>query len=135
MADHKSMKMIRQAIKRNKNEIIVVVGCLVQNKDIKIDDVDIIIGNKNKNKIAQYIEEYKKNKQKIEDVKDLKKTSFENMQVSSFNKTRAFIKIQDGCNNYCAYCIIPYVRGNICSKDPILVIEEVNELVEKVIKK
>ncbi|NLL44909.1 MAG: tRNA (N(6)-L-threonylcarbamoyladenosine(37)-C(2))-methylthiotransferase MtaB [Mollicutes bacterium] len=131
MADHKSMKMIRQAIKRNKNAIIVVVGCLVQNKDIKIDDVDIIIGNKNKNKIAQYIEEYIKNKQKIEDVKDLKKTSFENMQVSSFNKTRAFIKIQDGCNNYCAYCIIPYVRGNICSKDPILVIEEVNELVKK----
>ena len=69
--------MIRQAIKRNKM-IIVVVGCLVQNKDIKIDDVDIIIGNKNKNKIAQYIEEYIKiNKNRRCDLK----TSFENMQV------------------------------------------------------
>lgn len=130
-ADNKSKKIIRQAINRNKDAIIVAVGCLVQNeKDIvnKIDGIDIVIGNKNKIKIVDYIEEYINNNRPIVEIKN-PTNEFENMKITNFNKTRAFIKIQDGCNNYCSYCIIPYARGNVCSKEPSLVLKEAKELV------
>ena len=71
-----------------------------------------------------------KNKQKINLVENIKKTEFEDMYLDSFEtKTRAFIKIQDGCNNYCSYCIIPYARGDIRSKEKQKVIDEANRLV------
>lgn len=130
-ADNKSKKIIRQAINRNKDAIIIAVGCLVQNeKDIvnKIDGIDIVIGNKNKIKIVDYIEEYINNNRPIVEIKN-PTNEFENMKITNFNKTRAFIKIQDGCNNYCSYCIIPYARGNVCSKKPSLVLKEAKELV------
>lgn len=130
-ADNKSKKIIRQAINRNKDAIIIAVGCLVQNeKDIvnKIDGIDIVIGNKNKIKIVDYIEEYINNNRPIVEIKN-PTNEFENMKITNFNKTRAFIKIQDGCNNYCSYCIIPYARGNVCSKEPSLVLKEAKELV------
>ena len=130
-ADNKSKKIIRQAINRNKDAIIVAVGCLVQNeKDIvnKIDGIDIVIGNKNKTKIVDYIDEYINNNRPIVEVKN-PTNEFEDMKITNFNKTRAFIKIQDGCNNYCSYCIIPYARGNVCSKKPSLVLKEAKELV------
>lgn len=130
-ADNKSKKIIRQAINRNKDAIIVAVGCLVQNeKDIvnKIDGIDIVIGNKNKTKIVDYIDEYINNNRPIVEVKN-PTNEFEDMKITNFNKTRAFIKIQDGCNNYCSYCIIPYARGNVCSKEPSLVLKEAKELV------
>ena len=133
-ADSKSLKVIRQAYKKNPNAIIVACGCMVQNKkdDIKkVDEVSIAFGNIGKSNIVKYIEEYKKNKKKIIDIKDVMDTSFEEMNVDNFDKTRAYVKIEDGCNNFCTYCIIPYTRGNVRSKEPRVVINEVERLVSK----
>ncbi len=129
-ADSKSLKTIKQAIKKNPKAIIVVVGCLPQtNKEkvLQIPGVDIVLGNINKSKIAEYIKEYSS---KIDDVKDISNVEFESMKLNNFNKTRAFVKIQDGCNNYCSYCIIPYSRGNIRSKNKDDVINEVKNLIK-----
>ena len=133
-ADSKSMKVIRQAIRRNENAIIVVCGCLVQNKKekvSKIDGVDIVIGNINKSKIVDYIEKYIEEKKQEVDVRNIMDTNFEPMMLNNFNKTRAFVKIQDGCNNFCSYCIIPYTRGNVRSKDRQSVLKEIQLLVDE----
>ena len=133
-ADSKSMKVIRQAIRRNENAIIVVCGCLVQNKKeevSKIDGVDIVIGNINKSKIVDYIEKYSEEKKQEVDVRNIMDTNFEPMMLNNFNKTRAFVKIQDGCNNFCSYCIIPYTRGNVRSKDKQSVLKEIQLLVDE----
>lgn len=133
-ADSKSMKVIRQAIRRNENAIIVVCGCLVQNKKeevSKIDGVDIVIGNINKSKIVDYIEKYIDEKKQEVDVRNIMDTNFEPMMLNNFNKTRAFVKIQDGCNNFCSYCIIPYTRGNVRSKDKQSVLKEIQLLVDE----
>ena len=132
-SDQKSRKIIREAIKKNKDAIIVVMGCYSQIKHNtlkEIDGVDIIIGTNYRTKILDFIEKYKKNKEKIIKIDDVNHLKFENMKLDKFeNHTRAFVKIQDGCNNFCSYCIIPYTRGNIRSKDKNLVIEEVTNLV------
>lgn len=130
-SDNKSLKLIRQVIRNNKDAIIVVMGCMTQVNYSLLDDLDvsIIIGNKYKGKIVEFIEEYKKNKKKIIKVDNIMEASFEEMCLNNFNKTRAFIKIEDGCENYCTYCIIPYARGKVRSKDPKLVIKEINNLI------
>ncbi len=132
-SDLKSRKVIRQAIKRNKEAIVVVMGCYSQIKSEelkKIEGIDIIIGNKDKSVIVDYVEEYLTNNQKITKIYDLNKEPFENMEIADFTKkTRALVKIQDGCNNYCAYCIIPYTRGPIRSKDKDTILKEIKRLV------
>ena len=128
-ADNKSMKLIRRTRKENPNSIIVVCGCMVQNKHTNIDEADIIIGNIGKSKIVDYINKYIDNRVKQIDIKDLSNVPFESMLLNNFNKTRAFVKIQDGCNNFCTYCIIPYVRGDVRSKDKALVLKEIENLV------
>lgn len=131
-SDSKSRKIINQAIKKNPNSCVVAMGCFIEaNKDITIDGVDILIGNKNKSKIVDLVEEYFKNKKQIIALyKDLD-SSFEDMEIKTFpGRTRAFVKIQDGCENFCTYCIIPYVRGKCRSKDKSKVIEEITSLVE-----
>ena len=131
-ADNKSLKTIRHAIKENPNAIILVCGCLSQNKvDIinEIDGVNIIIGNIFKTKIIEYIERFKKEKKQIIDIHNINNTVFETMSLNNFNKTRAFVKIQDGCNNFCTYCVIPYTRGNVRSKPKEEVIDEVKKLI------
>ena len=134
MSDRKSRNIIRQAVKNNPNCIVVVMGCYSQvkpNEVKEISGVDIIIGNTNKSKIVDLVEEYIRNKKTINLVEDIKKVDFEDMNLDSFEtKTRAFIKIQDGCNNYCSYCIIPYARGDIRSKEKDKVLEEANTLVK-----
>ena len=129
-ADSKSLKLIRQAIKKNKDAIIVVCGCLAQAKPetVNIDGVDIVIGNKNKSKVSEYINEYVKNKNKKTDIYDISNVEFETMKLNNFDKTRAFIKIQDGCNNFCAYCIIPYTRGSVRSKPREDILNEIDHL-------
>lgn len=132
-ADNKSLKTIRHAIKENPNAIILVCGCLSQNKvEIikEIDGVDIIIGNIFKTKIIEYIENFKKDNKQIIDIYDINNTQFETMSLNNFNKTRAFVKIQDGCNNFCTYCVIPYTRGNVRSKPKNEVINEIKNLVK-----
>lgn len=127
-SDSKSLKMIKRARKENENALIIVCGCMSQTTD-KLDniDADIIIGNKNKTLIPKYIKEYK---HKIIDIKDIMNTNFENMKINNFNKTRAFVKIEDGCDNFCSYCIIPYSRGNVRCKKKEDVLEEVEGLIK-----
>ena len=132
MADAKSRKLIRSLKRDNPNSITVVCGCSAQNHQEKLNelDIDILIGNTNKSLIVELINKYLDNHEKIVYFNNNKDLSFEDMCVSKFNHTRAYIKIQDGCNNYCSYCIIPYLRGNIRSKDINKVLEEANTLVK-----
>lgn len=131
-ASNKSKKMINHYRRINSNAIVIAMGCFTQFVNGDVDNADIIIGNKDKSKIVSLIDEYIKNHKRIEKIYDLNKEKFEDMYLDNFeSKTRAFVKIQDGCNNFCAYCIIPYVRGNIRSKNIDTVYEEVKSLVEK----
>ena len=133
-ADNKSFKTIRHAIKQNDESIIVVVGCMSQNKQdevLKVEGVNIVLGNIGKSKIVDYIDEYIKTKKNKLDIYDMMDTTFEPMILNNFNKTRAFIKIQDGCNNYCSFCIIPFVRGNVRSKNKDDVLKEAKLLIEQ----
>lgn len=132
-SDQKSRKMIRQARAKNKDAIVVAMGCFTQirNNDNQIMDfVDVVIGNKDKSKVVDLTENYIKNKQKIAKIEDINEADFDDMEISYFNtRTRALVKIEDGCENFCSYCIIPYVRGRVRSKKPERVIEEAKRLV------
>jgi threonylcarbamoyladenosine tRNA methylthiotransferase MtaB len=131
----KSRKIIRSAIKKNKDAIIVVMGCYSQanTEEIKnILGVNIIVGTNERNKIVSLVEEYIKNKENINIVGSIEDIPFEDMEVSFLEgRTRAFVKIQDGCNNFCSYCIIPYTRGRIRSKRRELVLDEITNLVKQ----
>ncbi len=128
-ADKKDRKLIHTTRNNHKDSILIVMGCYSQLNPNDID-ADIVIGNKYKSEIISLIDEFKASHQKIIKVDNITKTNFEDMYINRFvTHTRAFVKIQDGCNNYCAYCIIPYVRGSIRSKKMEDVLEEVNELV------
>ena len=130
-SDRKSRKIIRGARRKNNDAIIVVMGCYSQIGKEEIP-ADIILGNKDKSKIVDIINEYIENKKQIKRVYDLSNVSFEDMEIEGFEEhTRAFVKIQDGCNAFCAYCIIPYARGNIRSKKEEDVIREITNLVNK----
>ncbi len=131
-SDNKSLKVVRRVLKNNPNSIVVVVGCMTQVNSKLLDNlnVSIILGNSGKSKIVEYIEEYKKTKEKIVDVQDIMEKDFEDMCLNNFNKTRAFVKIEDGCENFCSYCIIPYARGKVRSKKPEIVIKEIKNLID-----
>lgn len=133
-SDQKSRKMIRQARRRNENAVVAVMGCFTQirdnNKDI-LGYADVVIGNTNKSKIVDLIEEFIRTKKKILNIKDVMNSGFDDMRLNVFNtRTRALVKIEDGCENFCSYCIIPYVRGKVRSKKPEKVIEEAKRLVK-----
>jgi len=131
-SDAKSRKLIRLARRNNPECILVVCGCSSEHHKENLLDlsVDILIGNYNKSKIVDLVEDYQKNKCKHIDFPDMMKVPFENMEIKKFmNRTRGFVKIQDGCNNYCSYCIIPYMRGNCRSKDIMAAYNEIKELV------
>ena len=128
-ADSKSRKMIRSYRKKFPNAILVVAGCMIQNKKDKLDvPADIIIGNKHKSEIVSLLDEYKD--EKINVVEDMESADFEDMSLNNFDLTRAYIKIEDGCDNYCSYCIIPYVRGHVRSKKHEKVLEEARSLIK-----
>lgn len=130
-SDSKSRKMIRQAIRRNPNACVVAMGCFIAaNPDIKIDGLDIVIGNKDKSRIVELLDEYFNNKNELRLQYTGRLKEFEDMYINSFpGRTRAFVKIQDGCDNFCSYCIIPFVRGKCRSKEESKIIEEVTDLV------
>ena len=128
-ADKKARKLINSTRNNHKDAILIVVGCYSQLNPNNID-ADIILGNKHKSKIIDLIKQYNQNKEKIILVEDLSKTNFEDMYINRFiTHTRAFVKIQDGCNAFCSYCTIPYARGSLRSKNFKTVIEEVTNLV------
>ena len=129
-SDKKSKKMIKRFRRVFPNAIIVAMGCYIQYVNGNEVDADIIIGNKDKSKVVSYIKEYFKDKNKIIKIYDMNKSDFEDMEIEKYTThTRAFVKIEDGCNNFCSYCIIPYVRGRVRSKEFNKVIEEVKRLV------
>ncbi len=130
---HKSLKVVRQCLRRNEKAIIVVCGCMVQVEPEKaqLEGVSILIGNQYKSKIVSFIEEYQKTKTPIVAVEDIMGCPFETMKLNNFDRTRAFVKIEDGCENYCSYCIIPYARGKVRSKEPELALEEIEALVKQ----
>ena len=132
-ADNKCKKTIRGIRRDNQDAILLVCGCASENHREEFHDLDIniLMGNKDKSKIVELIEEYQKTREPITCFYDSRKREFEDMRVQEFSLTRAFVKIQDGCNNYCAYCIIPYVRGSIRSKDFQECVDEIKDLVLK----
>ncbi len=131
-SDSKSRKMIHQAIRKNPDACIVAMGCFIEaNKDIWIDGIDIYIGNRDKSNVVNLVEDYLKNHQIIWNNHKELGCQFENMEIKNFDgRTRAFVKIQDGCENFCSYCIIPYVRGKCRSKEKEQVIREITSLVK-----
>lgn len=131
VSDAKSRQMIRRAIKNNPNAKIGVMGCYAQmaSKEIsKIEGVDVIVGTNNRDKLLPYI---LNNDKQVIDIQDYnKKDAYERLSLSSYeDNTRAFIKIQDGCNNFCSYCIIPYARGRLRSRNLIDILDEVKKIV------
>lgn len=131
-SDNKSLKVIRRILNNYPNKICVVVGCMTQVHPEILDNlnVSIILGNSGKGNISYYIDKYKKHNKKIVEINDLSNSKFENMCLNNFNQTRAYVKIEDGCDNFCSYCIIPYSRGSVRSKRSEDVINEIKRLVE-----
>jgi MiaB-like tRNA modifying enzyme len=132
--DAKSRQMIRRAIRTNPLACVVVVGCYSQvaSQEIEaIEGVGVILGTQHRNRIVEYVKQYNATHQPINVVENIMQTQrFEDLKVASFSEnTRAFLKIQDGCNNFCTYCIIPYARGLVRSRPKQSVIEEARALV------
>ena len=120
-SDKKVKKLMHKVRKINPSAIIVLVGCMPQafpEKMASINEADIILGNSNKNNILKYISDFIKSKNKIVAIDNATKfLKFDGPKITNFNdRTRAFLKIEDGCNRFCSYCIIPYARGSVRSK-------------------
>lgn len=135
MGDKKSRQIISKARKLNANAIIAVVGCYSQmspNEVSAIDGVDVVLGTRNKGDVVYYVNKARdEEKIQIHVEGVLQNKKFEDLRIEDYqDRTRAFLKIQDGCNRFCTYCAIPYARGSVCSKDPRKVIEEITKLSE-----
>ncbi|KGX83737.1 tRNA (N(6)-L-threonylcarbamoyladenosine(37)-C(2))-methylthiotransferase MtaB [Pontibacillus marinus] len=133
--DKKSRQVIRRAIRKNDNAVICVTGCYAQTSPGEIMDipgVDIVVGTQDRVKMLEYIEQYKKERQPINGVTNIMKTRvYEELDVPAFtDRTRASLKIQEGCNNFCTFCIIPWARGLMRSRDPEEVINQAQQLVD-----
>ncbi len=133
VADKKCLKMIRRIKREYPNSILVVAGCSSQNKQEIYEnlDIDILIGNKDKSKIDVLLKEYIETHKRYVKFYNDRNLEFEDMLISDYNHIRAFIKIEDGCDNFCSYCIIPYVRGSVRSKNFETVIKEAKLLTQK----
>ena len=132
MADRKSRQMIHKARKLNKNAVIVAAGCYVESAGNMVDeDIDIVIGNNEKSRLLDVLDSYFAN-EVTEEKKDISKVQeFDYLSIKEASEhTRAYVKIQDGCNRFCTYCIIPYVRGRIRSRNMSEVLEEIKALSE-----
>lgn len=132
VADKKCLKMIRKIKREYPNALLVVAGCSSQNNQNVYEalDIDILLGNKDKSKIAELIKEYLDTEKKYVKFYNERDLDFEDMLINDYNHVRAFVKIEDGCDNFCSYCIIPFVRGSVRSKDFDTVIKEAKLLTE-----
>ena len=134
--DSKSRQMIRKAHRTNPEAVICVVGCYSQvaSEEITgIEGVSVVLGTQHRASIVDFVEEYKSTHKQIVKIENVMKVSrFEDLSIHAFeNKTRAFLKIQDGCNNFCTYCIIPYARGGVRSRPKEDVLRQAQELVDR----
>lgn len=133
--DKKSRQMIRRAIRKNPDGVICVTGCYAQTSPkevMEIPGVDIVVGTQDRKKMLEYIEKYKKERQPINGVGNIMKTRvYEELEVPAFtDRTRASLKIQEGCNNFCTFCIIPWARGLLRSREPEAVLTQAQQLVD-----
>ena len=133
--DKKSRQLIRKVKRQNENAIVAVVGCYAQTAPqelVKVEGVNLVIGTKDRAQIVEMVENYRTENGVENHVSDImKERVFEPLSIQKLaNRTRAYLKIQDGCSQYCSYCIIPYARGPIRSRDPQDVIAEVKRLAE-----
>ncbi len=139
MSDRKSRQMLRRVKELNPEAIIVAVGCYVQvaPKEVEqIEEIDLILGNNEKKEIVKYVENYISDRKKIINTEDVmnQKEFVELGNTIYTEKTRAVIKIQDGCDRFCTYCIIPYARGRVRSRKPENIISEITQIANKGIK-
>lgn len=131
-SDQKSRQTIRSVKRQNSKAVVVVMGCFSQlNPSVALEIADIVIGTNNRLKIFELVNSYLKSNQKVSIVTDVMTNCFyEELKVNLLKThTRGFVKIQDGCENFCSYCAIPYSRGKIRSRRPENVINEINNLV------
>ncbi|MFD2618261.1 tRNA (N(6)-L-threonylcarbamoyladenosine(37)-C(2))-methylthiotransferase MtaB [Terrilactibacillus laevilacticus] len=133
--DKKSRQVIRRAIRKNPTAVICVTGCYAQTSPAEvmaIPGVDIVVGTQDREKMIGYIEQYQMEREPINGVSDIMKARvYEELEVPSFtDRTRASLKIQEGCNNFCTFCIIPWARGLLRSRKPESVIEQAQKLVD-----
>lgn len=139
MSDRKSRQMLRRMKEQNQNAIVIAVGCYAQvaKEELKkIPEIDLVLGNNEKLKITDYVKDYiEKNENQIE-IEDVmhSKEFYDFGDVTFTEKTRAVIKIQDGCDRFCSYCIIPYARGRVRSRKPESVVSEVEKIAKEGIK-
>lgn len=136
MADRKSRQMLHRAKKNNPEAVIVAAGCYVQAAEKELEEkgiADVFIGNNKKKEIVRILDDYFAKRQKTVDVVDISCTEeYESLSIHKVSEhTRAYIKIQDGCNQFCSYCIIPYTRGRIRSRRPEEVTAEIRDLARK----
>lgn len=139
MSDRKSRQILRRVKEYNKQAIVIACGCYAQvsKKELeKIPEIDIVLGNNEKAQIITYVEEFTENHIKQNKINDIMNTKeFVDFGDITFSeKTRAVIKIQDGCDRFCSYCIIPYARGRVRSRKPKNIISEISKIAEKGIK-
>ena len=139
IADRKSRQALRKVKEKNKNAIIVATGCYAQTYKEELEkmpEIDLVLGNEEKKDIVNYIEKFIETHKKIISVKDIStQKKFDELgEVSYTEKTRAVIKVQDGCNQFCSYCIIPYARGRIRSRKIENVISEIEKIAKNGIK-
>ena len=134
-SDRKAKQFIRRAISKNPDAYIVVTGCLAQSSPEELTEilgVDAVVGNTEKlvaaHKVLELLKQGRKNENPSVSVSDIDAACFEQMSITSFGRTRAYVKIEDGCENRCTYCIIPSARGKVRSKAPEDIIKEVTEL-------
>ena len=139
MSDRKSRQMLRRVRELNNDAVIVACGCYVQvaREELeKLDEIDIVLGNNEKSKIVEFVEEFINNKEKIKNIDDVMRTKefVDFGDVTFTEKTRAVIKIQDGCDRFCTYCIIPYARGKVRSRKKESILSEIEKIAEDGIK-
>ena len=141
MSDRKSRHSLRRVKEKNPSAIIAAVGCYAQvaKNDLEnMSEIDIVLGNEEKANIVQYVEKFMENhnENKLIEIEDIaNKKEFEDMgQITYTEKTRAFIKVQDGCNQFCSYCIIPYARGRVRSRNAESIIKEITQIAQNGIK-
>ncbi|AUJ26224.1 tRNA (N(6)-L-threonylcarbamoyladenosine(37)-C(2))-methylthiotransferase MtaB [Virgibacillus dokdonensis] len=132
--DKKSRQIIRRAIRKNPDAVVCVTGCYAQTSPgeiMEIPGVDVVVGTQDRKHMIHYIEQHKKSKEPVNGVSNIMKNRvFEEMDVPDFSdRTRASLKIQEGCNNFCTFCIIPWSRGLLRSRDPQNVLEQAQKLV------
>ncbi len=133
--DKKSRQVIRRAVRKNPDAVICVTGCYAQTSPAEImaiPGVDIVVGTQDRVKMLEYIEQYKTEREPINGVRNIMKNRvYEELDVPAFtDRTRASLKIQEGCNNFCTFCIIPWARGLMRSRDPQEVIHQAQQLVD-----